>query len=324
MEVSTNLQSNLNYEDCQPKLEIMETPESHIMLVHLPGYAEDDIGAHFEYDYRRVRVFGGRSLGDNRSIRFNIVYAVPWNCDVNNLKGMFQGENYSVIMPKATISSEVSDKNAPKSISDDERDEMETCEEPKSIIEDQKYVDEALTAPKATSDSMPQKGEEGTSQDAKNQTREIFESGEKKRVESGNACESGKPPQKGERENVMDETSFITENGKGKGKEKVEINDVESPKGKGKKKVEHVMDETSFITENGKGKGKEKMEMNDVGSSKGKGIKKVADSASHVVTSLVKRFNEEDMHVLLYASATVLTLALGVYVSYKVRSSARQ
>ena len=33
--------------------------------------------------------FGGRSLGDNRSIRFNIVYAVPMNCDVNKLKGMF-------------------------------------------------------------------------------------------------------------------------------------------------------------------------------------------------------------------------------------------
>jgi len=28
------------------------------------------------------------------------------NCDVNKLKGTFQGEIYSIIMPKVTISSE--------------------------------------------------------------------------------------------------------------------------------------------------------------------------------------------------------------------------
>nr|XP_007133499.1 hypothetical protein PHAVU_011G184000g [Phaseolus vulgaris]ESW05493.1 hypothetical protein PHAVU_011G184000g [Phaseolus vulgaris] len=70
------MQSNITMRICQPNLETKETPESHSLLVHLPGYAEDDIGAQFEYDYRRVRVFDGRSLGDNKSIRFNIVYTV--------------------------------------------------------------------------------------------------------------------------------------------------------------------------------------------------------------------------------------------------------
>lgn len=97
------------------------------------------------------------------------------------------------------------------------------------------------------------------------------------------------------------------------------------------------MDETSFITkseEDGKGKG-EKMEMNDtldegndgkdiIGTSKKKGIKEVATSASHAVTSLVKRFNEEDMMLLYTSATTAIVLALGVYASYKLRFSARQ
>ncbi|TKY68504.1 RESTRICTED TEV MOVEMENT 2 [Spatholobus suberectus] len=317
MEMST-LQPNLNYDNWQPKLGTKETPESHILLVHLPGYAQEDIGAKFEYDYRRVRVFGGRPLGDNRSIRFNIVYAVPWNCDVNKLKGMFQGEIYSVIMPKVTTSSEVLDQNSPKSSSHStepkpekslgvippksEKGQVEISEEPKSIIESQKQANETLTAPKATSDSVTQKGEEGISQDAKNQTEEKVLNGEKKRVdeketkeESKNASASGKPPQKGKKEHVMDETSFTpksAENGKGKGKENVEMN--------GKLSDAEI-----------------------IGSSKRKRIKEVAASASHAVTSLVKRFNEENM-MPLYTSATVLVLALGVYASCKLRSSARQ
>lgn len=269
------------------------------------GYAEDDIGAQFEYDYRRVRVFGGRPLGDNRSIRFNVVYAVPWNCDVNKLKGMFQGEIYSVTMPKVNTSSDFPDQNSPKSSSHGKA-QIEVSEEPKSIIESQKQDNETLTLPKAISDSLPQKGEEVISQDAKNRREERFESSEKKRVdrkdtmeESENVSASGKPPQKGKKEHVMDETSFITkseEDGKGKG-EKMEMNDT--------------------LDEGNDGK-------DIIGTSKKKGIKEVATSASHAVTSLVKRFNEEDMMLLYTSATTAIVLALGVYASYKLRFSARQ
>ncbi|KAK8464348.1 hypothetical protein PHAVU_011G184400 [Phaseolus vulgaris] len=192
------------------------------------------------------------------------------NCDVNKLKGVFQGEIYSIIMPKVTISSE--------------NGEMETCEEPKSIIESQMQANEALTSPKATSDFVPQKGEEGISQNAKNQREVNFESSERKRVngkERKNASASGKPPQKGKKEGIMDET-IGCKIGDRKGKEKVEMN------------------------------GK----FGDIGSSKWIGIKEVAASASQAVTSLLKGFNEDE-HVLLYTSATVLVLGLGVYASYK-------
>nr|XP_007133503.1 hypothetical protein PHAVU_011G184400g [Phaseolus vulgaris]ESW05497.1 hypothetical protein PHAVU_011G184400g [Phaseolus vulgaris] len=161
---------------------------------------------------------------------------------------------------------------------------METCEEPKSIIESQMQANEALTSPKATSDFVPQKGEEGISQNAKNQREVNFESSERKRVngkERKNASASGKPPQKGKKEGIMDET-IGCKIGDRKGKEKVEMN------------------------------GK----FGDIGSSKWIGIKEVAASASQAVTSLLKGFNEDE-HVLLYTSATVLVLGLGVYASYK-------
>ncbi|KAL9298216.1 hypothetical protein ACSQ67_024112 [Phaseolus vulgaris] len=63
-----------------------------------------------------------------------------------------------------------------------ENGEMETCEELKSIIESQIQANEALTSPKAKSDSGPQKGEGGISQNAKNQREVNFESSERKRV----------------------------------------------------------------------------------------------------------------------------------------------
>ncbi|KAK7313761.1 hypothetical protein VNO77_38959 [Canavalia gladiata] len=302
----------LNCNDFQPKLETKETPESHVLLVHLPGFARKDIGATFEYDYRRVRIFGGRPLGDNRSIRFKIVYAVPWNCDVNKLKGKFEGEIYCVIMPKFIISRElVPNQNAPKSSSQDvipsksttsEKGQiMEISHEQKSIFDSQKQANEA------TSDSMPQKGKEGISKklaftiDAKNQIEEKFENGEKhirvdkeeaKRI-SRNTCELGKSPQKV----VMDEKSFITKSAK---------------KDKGKGEEREMNGKLGYADEG-------VYEKDIIESSKRKKIKEMADSASQALTSLVKRFNEEDMQMLLYTSSTVVVLVLGVYASYKLR-----
>lgn len=209
-------------------------------------------------------------------------------------------------MPKViSTSSEVHDQHSPKSSSNihEKGQIMETSihEEPNSIIESKKRDDETLTTlPKTTSESVPRKGKKGISQDAKNILEEKVENiGEEKRVdrkdtneESENACALGKPTPKGKKKHVIDETSFITkseENGKGKGKAKVEI-----------------------IT-NGK--------FGDTGSPKRKGIKGVAASTSHAMTSLVKRFNEEDL--MFFTSATVLVLALGVYASYKLRSTAK-
>jgi len=132
-------------------------------------------------------------------------------------------------MPKVTISSE--------------NGEMETCEELKSIIESQIQANEALTSPKAKSDSGPQKGEGGISQNAKNQREVNFESSERKRVngkERKNASALGKPSEKGKKEGIMDET-IGCKIGERKGKEKVEMNgkfgDIGSSKRIGIKEV---------------------------------------------------------------------------------------
>ncbi|KAL5056529.1 hypothetical protein RYX36_037211 [Vicia faba] len=52
-------------------------------------------------------------------------------------------------------------------------------------------------------------------------------------------------------------------------------------------------------------------------------IKDMALSTTQVITNYAKRFNEEDKQKLIYTGATILVLALGVYASYKYRSSRR-
>jgi hypothetical protein len=52
-------------------------------------------------------------------------------------------------------------------------------------------------------------------------------------------------------------------------------------------------------------------------------IKDMALSTTQAVTNYAKKFSEEDKQKLIYTGATILVVALGVYASYKYRSSRR-
>ncbi|XP_058782676.1 uncharacterized protein LOC131657232 [Vicia villosa] len=93
-----------------PKIESMDTQESHLFIVHIPdGFATGDIGAKVEYDFGRVRVFGERSIGSNKMIRFNEKHQVPSHCDIGNIIGKFDGKTVTIIMPN--IPSKVPQQN---------------------------------------------------------------------------------------------------------------------------------------------------------------------------------------------------------------------
>ncbi|KAH1249764.1 hypothetical protein GmHk_05G013058 [Glycine max] len=49
-------------------------------------------------------------------------------------------------------------------------------------------------------------------------------------------------------------------------------------------------------------------------------IKEVVTSASQAMTSLAKKFNEEDKQRIAYMGTSVLVVALGVYATYKLHS----
>ncbi|KAL5127419.1 Pentatricopeptide repeat-containing protein [Glycine soja] len=63
------------------------------------GFAREHIGAKTEYDFGRVRVYGERSLGNNRRARFNALYQVPEFCDINKIKGKFDGKTVIITIP---------------------------------------------------------------------------------------------------------------------------------------------------------------------------------------------------------------------------------
>ncbi|CAI8595861.1 unnamed protein product [Vicia faba] len=92
-------QSYIN-KDLHPKIETMDTQESHIFIVHIPdGFTRGDIGAKIEYDFGRVRVFGERSIESNKFIRFNEKHQVPTHCDIGNIIGKFDGKTVTITMP---------------------------------------------------------------------------------------------------------------------------------------------------------------------------------------------------------------------------------
>ncbi|KAG4962791.1 hypothetical protein JHK85_040236 [Glycine max] len=65
----------------------------------LRSFAREHIGAKTEYDFGRVRVYGERSLGNNRRARFNALYQVPEFCDINKIKGKFDGKTVIITIP---------------------------------------------------------------------------------------------------------------------------------------------------------------------------------------------------------------------------------
>ncbi|CAL5201184.1 unnamed protein product [Lathyrus oleraceus] len=197
------------YEDLDPKIETQNTQESHLFIVHIPdGFTKGDFGAKIEYDFGRVRIFGERSIGPNKKMRFNEKYQVPSHCDIGNIRGKFDGKTVTITMP-----------NIPGKVPQQEQ---------KPIEENTCHQD-----PKKTYSMIIDKLGDGNEDDEKKSDKKSFGESTKTR------------------------------------------------------------------------------------------IKDMALSTTQAVTNYAKRFHEEDRQKLIYTGATILVVALGVYASYKYRSSRR-
>ncbi|RDX87117.1 Protein RESTRICTED TEV MOVEMENT 2, partial [Mucuna pruriens] len=403
--------STQTYEDLEAKYETEETPESTVLRVHIPdGFERQHVGAKIEYDFARVRVHGERSLGINRRVRFNAVYQVPEYCDINRIKGKYEGKFVIITIPnipgkvptkqeppqptqqEAEPNKEDEKEATPPTYDDQEKKTIdnatseskeeahhETSTSPKDTQEfmhqkgqegiPQKHVgQETSTPPKDTQESMPQKG--GQEQEAfpPKDTNTITKVESEKQV--GDETSTSTPTkdieesltQKGQEQEGMPPKATSSTNAKLQGEEKfegkVDENEEKTQNGIGEKETEdhskktmesgkpHEKDEAD---DSPKKEGKEESKGldtfegekgisgykigNDDVEKKKKGmpessttrtrIREVAASASQAVTSLAKRFNEEDKQRIVYMSAAVLVVALGVYATYKLRTSRR-
>ncbi|KAE9594010.1 hypothetical protein Lal_00031622 [Lupinus albus] len=346
------------YEDLELKYESKETPQSYLLIIHIPhGFAREHIGAKVEFDYGRIRVFGERPLGNNRKSRFNIVYQVPTTCDINGIKGKFDSEIVTITMQKKLIQLQpITQQEPPKHLVQETESNPQKNKEaisghdPKSTYSSKENVDhDTSNLPKAREESRPQKGQEeghdlksnvqnkehvehdtsnlqkGTKETMPQMGQEVVNE-EKERVvkevtneDTNKTSQSGKQPIKDVVERVVKEVTkenSHTDVREMKEESKESSKDEESfvdpkPENKKKKKFnfDHETDEESY----------EK----SIPESTVKRIKEVAASASETVTSLTKRFNEEDKQKLIYMGAAVIVVALGVCASYKFRSLPR-
>jgi len=148
--------------------------------MHPTGFARGDIGAKVEYDFGRVRVFGERSAGSNKMIRFNVKYQVPSHCDIGNIKGKIDGKIVTITMPNIPgraipqEEEEPTEENNNKAEEvNDQKDQQNTSDQdPKSNVESK----EDATPQDAQKVTMPQKVEEENSQ--KDQVAKVDSKGE--------------------------------------------------------------------------------------------------------------------------------------------------
>ncbi|XP_054795689.1 protein RESTRICTED TEV MOVEMENT 2-like isoform X2 [Prosopis cineraria] len=157
------------YEDFKPQMETQETADAHLLLIHLPGFTRQEVGANYEAAYRRIRVFGEKLLENNKRQRFSVEYIVPETCDGDSLKGKFEdGAKITITMPKKPIS--IIAPKGPEPIEEQEESKQVTTSKSASEVEsemdesqrefDEKKDEKTPTPPpeEATEESkMPQK-----------------------------------------------------------------------------------------------------------------------------------------------------------------------
>ncbi|KAK4285223.1 hypothetical protein QN277_001950 [Acacia crassicarpa] len=96
----SNLQQP-SYELYDPEMVTQDTADAHVLLVRLlPAFARQQVGAYYEAAYKRIRVFGEKSIENNKRIRFSKVHTIPEDCDADKLKGQFQEGSITIIIPK--------------------------------------------------------------------------------------------------------------------------------------------------------------------------------------------------------------------------------
>ncbi|KAI4323707.1 hypothetical protein L6164_023292 [Bauhinia variegata] len=88
------------YEEFQPQLEMTQTPEAHILQIHVPGFTMDQVKVRYVSSNKTLSISGEKPEGVNKWSHFSEAIPVPTNCDVNRLGGKFDKGILTITMPK--------------------------------------------------------------------------------------------------------------------------------------------------------------------------------------------------------------------------------
>ncbi|KAJ7982491.1 inactive protein RESTRICTED TEV MOVEMENT 2-like [Quillaja saponaria] len=141
------LDERLLDEDFQPKSEMKEDNESHIVLLQLPGFEKDMIKIICVHSSHVVRVLGERSIENNKWIHFNQAFPIPDNCDIDKIYGLFKRGILTVKLPKKIVSSNI----APKEVKTKQEPPTTSKPDPAAELPKPELVEKKLNPPKSSS-----------------------------------------------------------------------------------------------------------------------------------------------------------------------------
>ncbi|XP_061354759.1 inactive protein RESTRICTED TEV MOVEMENT 2-like [Gastrolobium bilobum] len=147
------------YEYFQPKSEMKENDEAHLLHVYLPGFIKERITINFVGSSRVLRVRGERSIdGGNRWSRFEQTYPVPENCEVEKLEGKFERGILIVTMPKKLISQVTPKAKVEKTQEKGPSPSKKVVTEPEPKIAEEAIPPKSTTTPSIVKGSTDLKG----------------------------------------------------------------------------------------------------------------------------------------------------------------------
>ncbi|KAJ7982489.1 inactive protein RESTRICTED TEV MOVEMENT 2-like [Quillaja saponaria] len=288
----------LLYEDFQPKSEMKEDSESHVVLLQLPGFEKDMIKIICVHSTLIVRVLGERLIENNKWIRFNQAFSIPDNCDIDKIYGMFEQGLLKVIMPKKIVSSKI----APKEVKTKQEPPTTSKPAPDAELPKPEIVQKKLNPPKSSSVT-----------DIKHEKAPLLSSPPKPNADF--------KPQKGQQE-IPIKTTFTSDSIN----EIFEKNEVKEANRKHSMSRKHEKAEESKEFTFAAGisipktseKDKDKFSVSDEGKdlidAKEKVvIKEVIASAAEAITRLAKNFNDEDKQMLANMGAAILVIVVALW-----------
>ncbi|KAF8403442.1 hypothetical protein HHK36_011546 [Tetracentron sinense] len=139
------------YEDFQPSSDFVEGDVSDILIVALSDFTEEQIWIEVDV-FGNLEISGECAVGNNKWRRFHKEFAIPANCNINDIQAHLQNGNLFIRMPKI--------------ITDQQDEGKPTLEAPKiqeHVSEPKSLTSEDRTPQKASSTSNPKEQTDGKS-----------------------------------------------------------------------------------------------------------------------------------------------------------------
>ncbi|EEF46517.1 inactive protein RESTRICTED TEV MOVEMENT 2 [Ricinus communis] len=111
-----------NYQAFEPATEWVRDTEYDTLLIYLPGFKKEQLKVQVTSN-PNLRIFGERSLGDNKWSRFSKEFRIPSSYDTNKISANFEGGILKIKHPKITKPATKPQENANSSLAEATNDQ---------------------------------------------------------------------------------------------------------------------------------------------------------------------------------------------------------